>query len=151
MNEEIFNRAYQLAQEAFAADEVPVGAVIFQTQTHEIIVEARNRTEEDKNPLAHAELLCIREACQRLGVKRLTGYSLFVTLEPCTMCAGAISWARLDGVYFGADDPKTGGVRQGACVFSHAQTHHKPRIEGGIHADLCGKLMSAFFQGKRHK
>ena len=149
MNETIFKTAYALAQKAAQLDEVPVGAVIFNTETKEIIASAYNQTEKTKNPLAHAELLCIHEACQKLGVKRLTGYSLFVTLEPCTMCAGAIAWARLDNLYFGAYDPKTGAIKQGPQVFSHPQTHHKINIEGGIHADICGQLLTTFFQTKR--
>ncbi len=151
MNETIFTTAFNLAQEAFAADEVPVGAVIFKTETGEIVASARNRTEELKSPLAHAEILAIDAATQQLGQKRLTGYSLFVTLEPCTMCAGAIAWARLDNLYFGAFDPKTGAVHQGPQVFTHPQTHHKITIEGGIHATECGDLLTRFFQAKRNK
>ena len=149
MNETIFRAAYEEALAAFRADEVPVGAVLFNTQTKEIITTARNRTEADRNPLAHAEVLCIQEACRKLGAKRLPGYSLFVTLEPCTMCAGAIAWARLDHLYFGAYDPKTGAVCQGPSVFTHPQTHHKINVTGGIHADECGALMTRFFQEKR--
>jgi len=149
MNETIFKTAYELAKQAAKADEVPVGAVIFNTQTEEIIATARNQSEELNSPLAHAEILCIRNACQKLGMKRLTGYSLFVTLEPCTMCAGAIAWARLDHLYFGAYDPKTGAVNQGPQVFTRPQTHHKIQIEGGIHADMCGELLTAFFMNKR--
>ena len=151
MNDLIFNRAYALAEEAFKAEEVPIGAVIFRTDTGEIVAEARNRTEEQKSPLAHAEVLCIQEASRKLGLKRLTGYSLFVTVEPCVMCAGAIAWARLDALYFGAYDPKTGGVEQGAKVFTHPQTHHKIKIEGGIHAKECGELMTTFFRERRQE
>lgn len=149
MNQEIVNRALALASQAFDSDEVPVGAVIFNTTTGEIVAEACNRTERDGSPVAHAEILAIQAACTRLGLKRLTGYSLFVTLEPCTMCAGAIAWARLDALYFGAYDPKTGGVCQGPCVFTHPQTHHKITIQGGIEAQTCGTLMTRFFQAKR--
>jgi len=151
MNELIFKTAYQLAVEAAQADEVPVGAVIFNTKTGDIIASARNRTEEMNSPLAHAELLCIQEACTQLKAKRLTGYSLFVTLEPCAMCAGAIAWARLDSLYFGAYDPKTGAVCQGPEVFTHPQTHHKIRVESGLHAEECGALLTSFFQSKRKK
>ena len=150
MNDTIFNRAYAQALEAFAADEVPVGAVIFETATGQIVAEARNRTEERRDPLAHAELLCIHDACTRLNLKRLTGYSLFVTLEPCAMCAGAIAWARLDNLYFGASDPKSGAICQGAQVFTHPQTHHKIHIVGDIHATECGALLTRFFRQKRH-
>ena len=149
MNELIFNHAFNLATEAFQADEVPVGAVIFNTQTGEIISSARNMSEALQDPLAHAEILAIKQACQKLHLKRLTGYSLFVTLEPCTMCAGAIAWARLDNLYFGAFDPKTGGIEQGPKVFTHPQTHHKIKIQGGIHATECGELLKKFFKAKR--
>ena len=149
MNEAIFETAYALAKQAAEADEVPVAAVIFNTKTGEIIASARNKTEELKSPLAHAEMICIREACLKLNAKRLNGYSLFVTLEPCAMCAGAISWARLDHLYFGAYDPKTGAVNQGPQVFNHPQTHHKICVKGGIHADMCGALLTTFFKDKR--
>ena len=151
MNDTIFKTAFALAQEAFTADEVPVGAVVFNTSTGEIIAVERNRTEEYKSPLAHAEILAIHAACATTRQKRLTGYSLFVTLEPCTMCAGAIAWARLDALYFGAYDPKTGAVEQGPCVFTHPQIHHKITVHGGFHADECGLLMTRFFQQKRKK
>ena len=151
MNESVFKIAYELAQEAFQSDEVPVGAVIFNTQTQEIIAMARNRTEEMKSPLAHAEILCIENACEKLNEKRLVGYSLFVTLEPCAMCAGAIAGARLDNLYYGAYDPKSGAVKQGAEVFTHSQTHHKPFVQGGIHEQECGDLMRLFFKNKRKK
>jgi len=149
MNEMIFKMAYTLAQDAFKADEVPVAAVIFDTQTHEIIATARNQTEALNSPLAHAEMLCIKAACQKLGQKRLPGYSLFVTLEPCVMCAGAIAAARLDHLYFGAFDPKSGAIEQGTKVFTHPQTHHKINITGGIHGDECGQLLKTFFKKKR--
>ena len=149
MNDQIFQTAFDLARAAFDADEVPVAAVIFDSTGHQMIATARNRTEEQQDPTAHAELLCIQSACQKLGVKRLNGYSMFVTLEPCTMCAGAIAWARLDTLYFGAFDPKTGAVEQGPRIFTHPQTHHKIQVIGGIHADECGALMTRFFQQKR--
>ena len=149
MNEDIFKTAFNLAQQAFQEDEVPVGAVIFDTKTLEIISCAYNQTEQEINPLSPAEIRAIQEACQKLKTKRLTGYSLFVTLEPCTMCAGAIAWARLDHLYFGAYDPKTGAVEQGPKVFTHPQTHHKIQITGGIHAKECGQLLSDFFKAKR--
>lgn len=148
-NETILKIALNCAKQAALQDEVPVGAVIFHSQTGEIITSAFNQTEKQKNPLAHAELLAIQQACSLLGVKRLNGYSLFVTLEPCAMCAGALSWARLDGVYFGAYDPKTGAICQGACVFEHPQTHHKPIIQGGFNANEYGYLLSHFFKNKR--
>lgn len=147
--ETILKTAYEQAQKAFKEDEVPVGAVIYNSNTGEIISTAYNETEKTKNPLAHAEILAIQKACETLNTKRLNGYSLFVTLEPCVMCAGAISHARLDAVYFGAFDPKTGAILQGAEVFKHTQTHHKPIVQGGINADENGKLLTDFFKAKR--
>ncbi len=149
MTPAILEKAIEWARLAAAADEVPVGAVVFDSKTHEIIATANNRTERDKDPTAHAELLAIQEACRKLNVKRLVGYSLFVTLEPCAMCAGAISWARLDAVYFGAFDPKTGAIEQGCQTFTHPQTHHKPIVSGGHEAETCGRLLTDFFKTKR--
>lgn len=140
-----------LARQAFAADEIPVGAVIFNSKTFEIIAAAHNETVDKHNPLAHAEIVAINLALKKTGAKLLDGYSIFVTLEPCVMCAGAISWARLDNLYYGAFDPKTGAINQGAEVFTQPQTHHKPVIQSGIMADECGTLMSQFFKNKRTK
>lgn len=145
----ILNKAYKLAQKAAQLDEVPVGAVIYNSKTNEIIATAYNETEKLKNPIAHAEIRAIQKACKKLKTKRLNGYSLFVTLEPCVMCAGAISNAHLDAVYFGAFDKKTGGVCQGAQVFTHPQTHHKPIVEGGFNCLENGKLLTDFFKSKR--
>ncbi len=145
----IIERAFQLAQQASRADEVPVSAIIFDTQTFQPIAEAFNQTETLKNPLAHAEILAIEQACRTTNLKRLTGYSVFVSLEPCAMCAGALSWARVDCIYFGAYDPKTGAIRQGAQIYTHSQTHHKPQIIGGIEAERFGELLTHFFQHKR--
>ncbi len=145
----ILNTAYELAQKAFSEDEVPVGAIVYHSQTGEIISTSYNKTVQLKNALAHAEILAINEACEKLKCKRLTGYSLFVTLEPCVMCAGAISLARLDAIYFGAYDQKTGGICQGAQVFTHQQTHHKPYIEGGFNEIENGQILTNFFKDKR--
>ena len=147
--DEIVELAIQKAKEAFTMDEIPVGAVIFNTKTFEVISAAHNETVQKYDPLAHAEIVAIRQACQKLNVKQLVGYSIFTTLEPCVMCAGAIGWARLDNVYFGASDPKTGAVDQGAQVFIHPQTHHKPNVVRGIRAEECGALMTKFFKAKR--
>ena len=147
--DEIVELAIQKAKEAFTMDEIPVGAVIFNTKTFEVVSAAHNETGQKYDPLAHAEIVAIRQACQKLNVKQLVGYSIFTTLEPCVMCAGAIGWARLDNVYFGASDPKTGAVDQGAQVFIHPQTHHKPNVVRGIRAEECGALMTKFFKAKR--
>lgn len=151
MNDEILHIALKQAQQAYLCDEVPVSAVIFDSNTKKIICTAFNQTETLKNPTAHAELLAIQKACQLLNEKRLNGYSIFVTLEPCAMCAGAIAWARLDSLYFGAYDSKSGAIQQGACVFNHPQTHHKIFISGGHSADIFGQLLTSFFKSKRGK
>ncbi len=136
------------AHKAFELDEVPVGAVVFNSQTGEIVAKAHNLVEKKKNPLQHAEMQVIEKSLKKLNDKFLSGYSIFITLEPCVMCAGAIAWARLDGLYYGASDPKTGAIEQGAKVFSHSQTHHKLKIEKWANLE-CGALMTQFFKGKR--
>ena len=136
------------AQAAGARGEVPVGAVIVSAQG-EIVARAGNRTRELNDPTAHAEMLAIRAACAALGAERLGGFDLYVTLEPCPMCAGAISAARINRLYYGAQDPKSGGVAQGARVFSHPQCHHRPEIYDGINARVCETLLRDFFAAKR--
>ncbi len=136
------------AHKAFDLDEVPVGAVVFNSQTGEIIAKAHNLVEKAKNPLKHAEGQALSKALKKINDKFLGGYSMFVTLEPCVMCAGAIAWARLDGLYYGASDPKTGAIEQGTKVFSHAQTHHKLKVEKWQNLE-CGALMTQFFKRKR--
>ncbi len=150
IKQKIITEALKEAQKAFEADEVPVGAVIYHTESGQIITKAHNLTEKNQNPLAHAEILCIQKALKKRKDKYLSGYSLFVTLEPCVMCAGACAWARLDGVYYGTKDPKTGAIEQGAAVFSHPQTHHKLKTECWQTPE-CGRLMTDFFKGKRKK
>ena len=146
--EKIISIAFNEAKKAFQQDEVPVGAVIFNTKTKQIIAKAHNKTEQKKNALAHAEMLALEKAIKTKGDKFLTGYSMFVTLEPCVMCAGAIAWCRLDALYYGASDPKTGAIEQGSEVFKHPQTHHKIKIEQWPNQE-CGTLMTRFFKGKR--
>ncbi len=136
------------AQAAGGRGEVPVGAVIVSAQG-EIVARAGNRTRELNDPTAHAEMLAIRAACAALGAERLGGFDLYVTLEPCPMCAGAISAARINRLYYGAQDPKSGGVAQGARVFSHPQCHHRPEIYDGINARVCETLLRDFFAAKR--
>src|SRR5690606_32459812 len=127
--------------------EVPVGAVIVHGGA--IVAQAHNRVIQDRDPTAHAEILVIRQACALFKTARLEGCDLYVTLEPCAMCAQAISLARLRRVYFGAYDPKSGGVEHGAKVFSHPTCHHKPEIYGGIKAQSCGLLLKNFFKERR--
>jgi len=135
------------AHAAAARGEVPVGAVIIGPQG--VVAKAGNRTRELNDPTAHAEVLAIRAACAALGQDRLTGCDLYVTLEPCPMCAAAISNARIARVYYGASDPKSGGVAQGPRIFSHPQCHHKPEVYDGIDATASEVLLREFFAQKR--
>ncbi|MBC26460.1 MAG: tRNA-specific adenosine deaminase [Rhodospirillaceae bacterium] len=137
------------ARKAVSRDEVPVGAVIVDGNTGEIIARAGNRVEELHDPTAHAEIIAIRKACAALGQNRLEGCDIYVTLEPCTMCAGAISLARLRRLYFGAMDIKGGAVENGVKFFEHSTCHHVPEIYGGIQEPASNKLLKAFFQSKR--
>lgn len=143
------DRALELAREAAAAGEVPVGAVIVDAATGRVIAEARNRTEADNDPSAHAELLAIREACRKAGAPRLENADLYVTLEPCPMCAAAISFARVRRLYFGAYDPKGGGVEHGPRIFEQPTCHHRPEVVGGIAETDAGDLLKAFFKERR--
>jgi len=136
------------AQAAADRGEVPVGAVIV-SPNGDVIAASGNRTRELNDPTAHAEILVIRAACEMLGQERLTGFDLYVTLEPCPMCAAAISNARLARLYYGASDPKSGGVAQGPRVFSHAQCHHAPEVYDGLSASASEDLLKSFFAQKR--
>jgi len=141
-------RALSEAEAAAERGEVPVGAVIVGPDGA-FSIAAGNRTREMADPTAHAEMLAIREACARLGAERLTGCDLYVTLEPCAMCAAAISFARIRRLYYGAPDPKGGGVEHGARVFSQATCHHAPEIYAGIDEERAAALLKTFFQSKR--
>ena len=136
------------ARAAAKRGEVPVGAVVV-SAAGEVIGKAGNRTRADNDPTAHAEVLAIRAACAHLGSERLIGCALYVTLEPCPMCAGAIAAARIERLYYGASDPKSGGVAQGARVFAHPQCHHAPEVFDGIAERECAALMVDFFAAKR--
>ncbi|MFL4472057.1 nucleoside deaminase [Tateyamaria armeniaca] len=140
--------ALEEARAAGARDEVPVGAVVV-APGGDVVARAGNRTRELRDPTAHAEMLAIRAACAALGSERLGGHSLYVTLEPCAMCAAAIAAARIERLYYAASDPKSGGVAQGARVFSHAQSHHVPQIYDGIAASEAEALLRDFFAAKR--
>jgi tRNA(Arg) A34 adenosine deaminase TadA len=140
-------RALDLAAEAAAAGEVPVGAVI--TRGEQIIAEARNAMRGNLDPTAHAEMVAIRAAAEKIGQPRLDGCTLWVTLEPCAMCAAAASAARLDGVNFAAEDPKGGGVIHGARVFAQPTCHHRPDVLGGIGEKESAVLLKAFFEARR--
>ena len=136
------------ARAAGARGEVPVGAVVV-SPGGVVVAQAGNRTREMCDPTAHAEVLAIRAACMAAGSERLVGHDLYVTLEPCVICAGAISAARIARLYYGAADAKSGGVAQGARVFSHPQCHHVPEVYDGISAAEAEALLAAFFQGRR--
>jgi len=142
------DRALAAARAAGERGEVPVGAVVIGPDGR-VVAIAGNRTRELNDPTAHAEMLAIREACAALGSERLLGCDLYVTLEPCAMCAAAISAARIARVYYGAGDPKSGGVAHGARVFSHPQAHHKPEVYDGIAAREAEEMLKNFFAGRR--
>ena len=137
------------AAKAEAAGEVPVGAVLVDGAGGAVLASAHNRVEELADPTAHAELLAIQQAARRMGSKRLTGADLYVTLEPCPMCAQAIAFARLRRLYFGAYDPKGGGVDHGAWIFEHRSCHHRPEVIGGVQEQACGALLLDFFKERR--
>lgn len=143
----IMARALDEARAAAARGEVPVGAVV--VLDGRIVAAAGNRVEELADPTAHAEMLAIRAAASQLGAPRLAGADLWVTLEPCPMCAGAISLARLRRVYFAAYDPKGGGVEHGPRVFDHATCHHRPDVIGGIRETEAAAMLRAFFRARR--
>lgn len=140
--------ALEEARAAGARGEVPVGAVIV-APDGTVAARAGNRTRELCDPTAHAEVLVIREACRSAGSERLGGHDLYVTLEPCPMCAAAISNARIARLYYGAADPKSGGVAFGARVFAHPQCHHVPEVYDGIGAGEAEALLKGFFAGRR--
>ncbi|MBU2868897.1 nucleoside deaminase [Pacificibacter marinus] len=140
--------ALREAHAAAARGEVPVGAVIV-SPTGDVVAQGGNRTREWNDPTAHAEVVAIRAACTALGQERLSGYDLYVTLEPCPMCAAAISNARIARLYYGAADEKSGGVAQGPRVFSHAQCHHAPEVYDGISAQDSEDLLKDFFASRR--
>lgn len=147
MSEDPMSRAFARAREAAAAGEVPVGAVV--TFEGRVIASAGNRTLTDRDPTAHAEILAIREAARSLGSERLTGCDLYVTLEPCCMCAGAISFARLRRVYFAAPDPKGGAVDHGPRFFAQQTCHHAPEVYGGIRETEAAAMLRDFFRERR--
>jgi len=140
-------RALDLAAEAATAGEVPVGAVV--TRGEEIIAEARNAMRGTIDPTAHAEVVALRLAATQLGTARLDGCTLWVTLEPCAMCAAAIGLARIDALRFAAEDPKGGGVIHGARIFAQPTCHHRPDVMGGIGETEAAAQLRAFFADRR--
>lgn len=141
--------ALDLAQAAADAGEVPVGAVIVDEATGEILATGSNGPVAGHDPTAHAEIVALRAAAARLGNYRLTGLTLYVTLEPCAMCAGAVSHARIGRLVWGADDPKGGAVVHGPRLFEQPTLHHRPAVEGGVLAEEAADLLRGFFRARR--
>ncbi|CAD0183697.1 tRNA-specific adenosine deaminase [Ruegeria sp. THAF57] len=141
------NIALQEARAAADRGEVPVGAVI--VAGDRVVAAAGNRTREMNDPTAHAEILALRAACAAVGSERLPDHDLYVTLEPCAMCAAALAAARIRRIYYGAADPKSGGVAHGARVFTHSQAHHVPEVYDGIAGQEAAELLKAFFAARR--
>lgn len=137
------------AEAAALSAEVPVGAVLVEAATGAVLAATSNRTQTDNDPTAHAEVLAIRQACNIKQAPRLPDCNLYVTLEPCAMCAAAISFARIGHLYFAAYDPKGGGVEHGAKFFSQPTCHHKPKVYGGLQADTSSILLKKFFAERR--
>lgn len=141
--------AFEEAAAAAARREVPVGAVVVVADSGEVLGQAGNQVEQDHDPTAHAEILALRRACAQRGEARLPDCDLYVTLEPCAMCATAISHARIRRVIFGAYDPKGGGVEHGARVYERETCHHRPEVVGGVQEGRAAEMLRGFFQGKR--
>lgn len=148
-DEHFMNRALELAREAGALEEVPVGAVL--VVGNEIVGRGFNQPISRHDPTAHAEVMALRDAAARLGNYRMPGATLYVTLEPCIMCAGAIMHARVARVVFGASDPKTGAAGSVVNLFAEERLNHHADIEGGVLAEECGALLSRFFAARRAK
>jgi tRNA(Arg) A34 adenosine deaminase TadA len=139
------------AQAAAGRGEVPIGAVLVHRETGVIAAAAGNETIARHDPTAHAEIAAIRQVCAAAGSQRIPDYDLYVTLEPCAMCAAAISFARIGRVYYGADDAKGGGVAHGGKFYEQATCHHRPVVTGGVMADECGQILKDFFAARRLK
>lgn len=144
-------RALELAQKAAEEDEVPVGAVIVDPRAGTIIGEAYNLSEHGADITAHAEILAIQRACKTVRSNRLREMDMYVTLEPCTMCAAAISMARIANLYFGATDAKGGAVVSGVKFYESPTCHHRPNVEKGLLENECSRLLKDFFKNKRKK
>lgn len=149
--EDYMRRALELAKQAAENDEVPIGAIVVDSLTGKIIAEAGNQSAHNGDATAHAEILAIQQACKELNQPRLWDMDMYVTLEPCTMCAAAISFVRIKHLYFGATDKKGGAVVNGVKFFEAPTCHHRPTVEYGILAEESTKLLQDFFQKKRKK
>ena len=143
--------ALKEAKKAFDKDEVPVGAVLVDNLTGKLVARAYNKTEHGLDPTAHAEMQVIQKAAKKLQTKRLWHLDMYVTLEPCTMCAAAISFARIENLFIGATDEKGGAVMSGVKFFESPTCHHKPNVITGILADESSDLLKTFFKNKRIK
>ncbi|MGE0094274.1 MAG: nucleoside deaminase [Alphaproteobacteria bacterium] len=141
--------AFEEAEAAGARGEVPIGAVVVEAATGRVLARAGNEVEAANDPTAHAELLALRRAGDALAAPRLIDCDLYVTLEPCPMCASAASFARIRRIYYGASDPKGGGVEHGARVFEQATCHHKPEIYAGFQERRASELLKSFFRARR--
>lgn len=141
--------AFEEAEAAGARGEVPIGAVVVEAATGRVVARAGNEVEAASDPTAHAELLALRRAGDALGAPRLVDCDLYVTLEPCPMCASAASFARIRRLYYGASDPKGGGVEHGARVFEQATCHHKPEVYAGFQERRASELLKSFFRARR--
>lgn len=148
---EFMKAALEIAIEASENGEIPVGAVIINKKTGEIICKTRNEVENRSDPTAHAEMLAIKEAVSKLGSKWLQDYDLYVTLEPCPMCAQAISLVRIGRLYYGTEDKKSGGVDNGPRVLHSKSAHFKPEIYGGLMENECAEILEKFFSDLRSK
>lgn len=149
--EDYMNIALKLAQKAIEQDEIPVGCLIVDPKTNKIIAATHNLSQHSEDATSHAEILAIREACQKLGQNRLRDMDMYVTLEPCTMCTAAISFARIKNLYFGAFDEKGGAVVNGIKFYEQPTCYHRPNVFGGILEDECSKILKEFFKNKRNK
>jgi tRNA(adenine34) deaminase len=147
MSKSFMDQALDLARAAAAAGEVPVGCVV--VRDGEVVGQGANRTLTDRDPTGHAEMIAIREAARALGTERLTDCDAYVTLEPCAMCAGAISFARIRRLYYGATDPKGGAVDNGVRFFAASTCHHRPEVYGGIGEREAAALLKDFFAARR--
>lgn len=141
--------ALKEAEKARQRGEVPIGAALVDVRTGEIVATDGNRTIELSDPTAHAEIMVIRQTAKQQNAQRLPEFDLYVTVEPCPMCAAALSYARIRRVVYGARDEKSGGISTGPALYTHSQLHHKPEIVSGIMADDCAKIITDFFREKR--
>ncbi|MEM9965058.1 MAG: tRNA adenosine(34) deaminase TadA [Asticcacaulis sp.] len=150
-DDSLMRMALEAAREAALANEVPIGALIFDPSSKTVVSVANNAPISRHDPTGHAEILAMRLAAERLGNYRLTDLWLYVTLEPCAMCAGAISHARIGRVIYGASDPKGGAVEHGPRFFDQPTCHWRPKITSGVLAEACGQLLKTFFKARRQK